>query len=247
MIALLARGKSLKRYAEMNHLFDTVYICGRFHKEIRKIGKNYFKHKKIIHVTCRGPAELRNNYYKKLNVKYIQTASHSIEKQFCTRHGKQHSERYPKNIDLRAVPKKMRDRGFPPLECRVIEKFCNKFDDYKKLSIFLEETMPKEIEINGKKTRRSRRWPTTGIFALDLILNEKPDKVYIFGLDLYTGVSFTNYKNMGEEYHTPIDDATTRLAFYHLRQLVEEFPVVEFKSVSKSKKFNFNLPNWSLI
>ena len=248
MIALLGRGKSLKRYAKMSHLFDMVYVCGRFHKEIRKIGLEHFKHKDIIHVTCRGAAELKNNYYNRLNVKYVQTASHSIEKQFCKKNGKKHSKRYPKNIELRKVPDSLKKRGFPPLECRDIEKLCNKFNNYKELCDFLEKTMKKEIKINSKKVRRTRRWPTTGIFGVDLVLNENSVKnIYLFGLDLYTELSFVNYKTRGEEFYTEIDDPTTRLSFYHLNQLVMEFPSVNFFSVSKSKKFDLNLPNWNII
>ena len=71
MIALLCRGVSLKRYAKMSDMFDKVYICGRFYKEIRKLGKNHFKDKKIIHVVGRGQSQLRNNYYRKLNIKYV--------------------------------------------------------------------------------------------------------------------------------------------------------------------------------
>jgi len=246
-IAVLGRGESLNRYKGMSHLFNKIYICGRFHKEIKKIGVKYFKDKEIIHVTCRGGPPLRNDYYDKLNVKHIQTATHSIKKEFCTRNGKQHSKKFPKDMELKIVPICMADRGYPPLPCDVIEKFCNKFDNYKDLCIFLENKMPKEIKKSGKDSRRTRYWPTTGIFATDLALNENNENIYLFGLDLYTNLSFAMYKTIGDEFHTAIETSRTRLAFYHLIQMVKEFSTIEFYSVSQSKKFKFNYDNWHLI
>ena len=42
IIAVLGRGKSLKRYKKFSNLFDKIYICGTFRREIDKIGKKYF-------------------------------------------------------------------------------------------------------------------------------------------------------------------------------------------------------------
>ena len=247
-IAVLGRGKSLKRYKKFSSLFDKIYICGRFHKEIKKIGENHFKDKEIIHVAARTSSPLRNNYYNKLNVKHVQTACHSIEKEFCTSNGKQLKNKYPKDIKLEVVPECMKKRGYPPLSCDIIENFCNKFDNYKKLCIFLEKKMIDKIKESGKDSRRTRYWPTTGVFAVDLALSENNiDKIYLFGVDLYTTITLVIYKTICDEFLTPIETQRTRLAFYHITQLVKEFPFVEFYSVSISKKFDFGFENWNLI
>lgn len=248
MIAVLGRGNSLKKYAKMSYLFDTLYICGRFHKEIKKIGVEHFKQKRIIHVVSRGPCQLESNYYNILSVKYIQTASHSIKKQFCKEDGKKHSKRYPKNMELRKTPSYMRKRGYPPLSCDVIEKFSRYFNDYKDLCIFLEKQLPKKIKQQGESARRTRYWPTTGVYGVDLALNKKKiNKIYLFGIDLYTTLTYSIYRTLGEEFSTSIDTGRTRLGIYHVSQLVKEFSSVEFFSVTKSKKFNFKYNNWHLI
>lgn len=247
-IAVLGRGKSLKRYKKFSNLFDKIYICGRFHKEIKKIGENHFKSKEIIHVAARTSSSLRNDYYNKLNIKYVQTACHSIKKEFCTSNGKQLKNKYPKNIKLKIVPECMKNRGYPPLSCDIIETFCDKFDRYKELCSFIEKKMVDKIKKYGKNSRRTRYWPTIGVFAVDLALNENNiNKIYLFGMDFYTTVTFVMYKTICDEFLTPIDTQRTRLAFYHMVQLIKEFPLVEFYSVSKDKKFDFGFKNWNLI
>lgn len=243
-IAVLGRGESLKHYKKYSHMFDKIYLVARFNKEISKIGLEYFKKKKVIHVAARGSHALK--YYNKLNIKHVQTACHSIKKEFCTAGGKHHKDKYPKNVELKIVPECMENRGYPPLHCDIIEKCCSRFDSYKTLCSFLEQTMPLEIKKASKTSRRTRYWPTTGIFALDVALTEnRLDKIYLFGLDLYTTLSYIVYKTC--EFDSPIDTPRTRLAFYHMRQLVQEFSEVNFYCASKAKKFKFNYPNWHLI
>jgi len=246
MIAILGRGKSLKQYAKYSYLFDKIYICGRFHKEIKKIGKFHFQNKKIIHVSARTSDPLRNNYYKKLNVEYVQTFCHSLD-QFCTSYGKSHIDKYPKFVKIKTLPKCMDKRGYPPLDFRILEKFSRKFDDYKKLCQFLENKMNDKIKKNVKKVRRTRYWPTVGIFAVDLSLNENELKeIYLFGIDIYSTLSYVQY-NTQEYLSTENKNPLAKLATYHLYQIAKEFPNIKFYSVSKAKKFNFDLTNWNLI
>lgn len=248
MIALLCRGMSLKRYKDMSHMFSKVYLCGRFYKEIRKIGKEHFVGKEIIHVVGRGQSQLRNNYYKKLKVKYVQTTSHSIKKQFCKDDGRSHRDKYPMGIEVRKVPTSLKGRGFPPLSFEVLNRYAGGFNDYKDMCSFLEQSMPKEIKKVAIETRRTRFWPTTGLFGLDLVLNTNDiDKIYIFGLDLYTTLTYARYKSMAEEFTTTIRSDRTELCFYHLKQLIKEFPLVEFCSAAYTNEFKFNFSNWRLI
>jgi hypothetical protein len=66
-------------------------------------------------------------------------------------------------------------------------------------------------------------------------------------MDLYTTITFVMYKTICDEFLTPIETQRTKLAFYHMVQLVKEFSSVEFYSVSKGKKFEFCFKNWNLI
>jgi hypothetical protein len=247
-IAVLGRGSSVKKYKKYSHLFNKVYVTGRFYKEIKKIGIEHFKGKEIIHVVCRGTVPFRNNYYNILNIKSVQTSCHSIKKQFCKADGKQHSNKYPKDMEIKPVPNCMVKRGYPPLSCNTIERYCNKFDNYKNLCDYLEEEFSEEIKKYSKESRRTRYWPTSGVYSLDLALNEnKINSIHLFGIDLYTTVSYVMYKSIGEEFSTPIDTGRSRLGIYHVSQLVREFPLIKFYSASKSKKFRFNYSNWYLI
>ena len=245
-IAILGRGISLKEYSNYSHLFKKIYIVGRFYKEIKKIGISHFKDKEIIHVVSRTDRPLRNNYYKKLNIPYIQTPCHSLEKQFKNNKGKDYRIKFPKDIELKKVPSCMKKRGYPPLSGGDIIDFIDKFDNYKKLCIFLEKEFPEKIKRIGKLTRRTRYWPTAGAFCIDLILNEnKLKELYIFGIDNYTTLTHILYKS--HEFTDTYENSGTKMAFYHIKEMVKEFSNIKFYSAAKSKKFKWDLPNWNLI
>ena len=156
-----------------NYPFDKIYISGRFHKEIKKIGKKHFKNKEIIHVAARTSRPLTDGYYKKLNVKYVQTFCHFWD-QFSTSYGKSHIDKYPSLIELKLIPDCMRERGYPPLNYRVLERFCEKFDNYKEMCSFLNKNIPIRIlkrdynksELTGKKewVEKSRVFESFSIF-----------------------------------------------------------------------------------
>lgn len=245
-IAILGRGISLKEYFKYSHLFKKIYIVGRFYKEIKKIGISFFEDKEIIHVVSRTDRALRNNYYEKLNIPYIQTACHDLKKQFRNSKGKDLCKKFPKNIKLKEVPVYMRERGYPPLSGGDIINFIKKFNNYKELCVFLENKFPKKIKTIGRLTRRSRYWPTAGAFCIDLVLNEnKLKELYFFGIDNYTTLTYSFYKDM--EFSDVYENSGTKMAFYHIKEMIKEFPKVQFYSTAKSKKFKWDLHNWNMI
>jgi len=244
-IAVLGRGYSLKKYKKYSHLFEKIYIVGRFYREIEKLGIKHFKNKKIIHVVSRTDTPLKNNLYKKLNVRYVQICFHSL-KQFIDSHGKDLTKKYPKNVKLKALPECVRDRGYPPLPSEDILKYCSEYDNYKDLCKYLQDEFPNEIKKIQKETRRTRYWPTAGLVAIDVALNENDlDKLYLFGIDNYTNITYVLYKL--NEFKKPYINTSTELVFYHIYQLVKEFPNIQFYSSSPSEKFDFDLPNWYLF
>lgn len=245
-IAVLGRGNSLKEYKKYSHLFDKIYISGRFHKEIKKIGKEHFKNKEIIHVVARTSRPLTDKYYKKLNVKYAQTFCHFWD-QFSTSYGKSHIDKYPSFIELKLIPDCMRKRGYPPLNYRVLERFCKKFDNYKEMCSFLNKNMYDDIRKNEKLIRRTRYWPTVGVYALDLALTENKNikEIYIFGIDLYSTDSYSRYKNY--EYDSVQDTPLTKLALYHLFQLVKEYNNIKFYSSCVFEKNKLKYSNWNSL
>jgi len=245
-VAILGRGISLKEYSNYSHLFKKIYIVGRFYKEIKKIGIKHFEGKEIIHVVSRTDRPLRNNYYEKLNIPYIQTPCHNLKKQFRGSNGKDHLKKFPKDVKLKEVPKCMKERGYPPLSGEDIIDFINKFNNYKELCAFLEKEFPKRIKKIGKLTRRTRYWPTAGVFCIDLILNEnKLKNLYLFGLDNYTTLTYILYKS--HEFTDTYENSGTKMAFYHIKEMVKEFSNIQFHSTAKSEKFKWDLPNWNLI
>jgi len=240
-IAVLCRGKSLGEYRNYSHLFEKIYIVARFYKEIKKLGIKHFEDKKIIHVVARTSQPLRYGFYDKLNIPYVQTFCHSLEKEFKSSYGKSHIDKYPKGLPIRIVPPCMRKRGLEPLSAEIIEEYCHDFKSYKKLNAFLKKNKAREISLTK---RRTRYWPTTGVFALDLALTEnKPKEIYLFGLDMYAALTYIQYSQ--QEFRTLMDDNITRLGVYYIKQLVEEYKNVKFYSSSKVLKFD--LPNWNLF
>ena len=97
-----------------------------------------------------------------------------------------------------------------------------------------------------KETRRTRYWPTAGAFCIDLVLNEnKIKELYLFGIDNYTTLTLVLYKQ--QEFTDVYENSGTKMAFYHLKEMIKEFPDIQFYSAAKSKKFKWDFSNWNLI
>ena len=118
-IAILGRGKSLKKYSKFSHLFDKIYIVGTFHKEIRKIGIEHFKDKKIIHVVGRSDWGWRDNLDKKLNIGRVQTMYYpcQLKKNFLKKFS---------DFKISFLPEDMKNRGFPLVSRELIKKYSIK-------------------------------------------------------------------------------------------------------------------------
>jgi len=239
MIAVLGRGKSLKKYKKYSHLFDKIYIVGNFYKEIKKMGEKHFEGKKIVHVVSRTDSPLRNDYYNKLN--FIKITTFYYDKELLD--SKLIKKFKKENIKIEKLPKYMEKRGYPSVSRNIILKYSNKYNNYKELCKFLRKKFPKEIKEGTKDSRRSHYWPTTGIYALDLCLIENmPKSVYIFGIDCFKTLTYVVYNF---DFKAKRDTDATRLMFYHIEELVKEFPSINFYSSSEIIKLNYL--NWSLI
>jgi hypothetical protein len=263
MIAVLGRGKSLKKYKEFSHLFKKVYIVNSFSKEIDKIGKKHLINKDIIHIAARSKLDsLSRKEYKSLNIKKVLTLCHH-RGQFFTGGGKDCSKFYPKWIDLMMVPDCMKNRGFPLAEWDEILNMVKKFDNYKEVVKFLEENPTKVMKKRKISDRATRRWPTSGSYAVDVALNYDNDKgqdIYLFGIDFYKTLSLTRPK---WDYQTTVDDKkpmrvgldkmkdnssgmnSVRVMKYFIGELVREFSDVNFYTACNL--VDYNLKNWSFI
>lgn len=237
-IAVLGRGDSLRRYRKYSHLFDKIYIAGRFRKEVRKLGIKHLKGKKIIHVVARGELPFERLQYKSLNILYSQTQFHSFD-QYVSSKGRDCRRLFPSSMKFKLLPENMRNRGYPVLWPEVIVKHKDEFKDYKKLCRFLEETYKEKIMYRQARHKRIRLWPTLGIFALDLALCvEKPKKIFMFGIDFFDKLTYckygeADYANTNTKVHK---NGMVDLMKYHVEQLIEEFPDIKFYTSSKVLK-----------
>jgi len=238
-IAILGRGMSLKGYHKFSHLFKKIYIVGNFYKEIKKIGIKNFKDKEIIHVVSRTDMPLRNNYYKKLNFTKITTPYYDRELLSSKLIRKFKKE----NLEVEKLPEYMELRGYPSAPRDIILEYSKKYDNYKDLCKFLKKNLSKEIEELTNNSNRSHYWPTTGSYAFDLCLVENaPEKVYMFGIDCFHTLTYSMYNYDFKEHR---DTDATKLMFYHIEELVKEFSSTKFYSYSKVIKLNY--PNWNMI
>jgi len=238
-IAILGRGISLKSYRKFSHLFEKIYIVGNFYKEIKKIGIKHFKDKEIIHVVSRTDRPLRGNLYKKLNFTKIITLYYDKELLSSKLIKKFKKE----NLEIERLPKYMESRGYPSAPRDIILEYSKKYDNYKDLCKFLRNNFSTEIAEGEKNSNRSHYWPTTGIYAFDLCLVENQSKeIYLFGIDCFQTLSYVIYNF---DFKTARNTDATKLMFYHIEELVKEFPSTNFYSSSQIVKLNY--PNWSMI
>jgi hypothetical protein len=244
-IAVLGRGSSLGKFKKFSHLFDTIYIVGNFYKEIKKLGTKHFKNKEIIHLVSRTDRPLRNNYYEKLNIVRIQTMYYPHQLKIIKPGKKNFMEKF-RGFNIKFLPDYMKNRGYPTVSREKIKKYSKKFNNYKEMCIFFEKEYKMEIEDGIKKNNRSRYWPTTGTFALDLALVENnPKNLYIFGIDAYTAVSYVKYNWEPPGLRKDTHSLVSKLMIYHMEELAKEFYKINFNSGSDLIKINCS--NWKII
>ena len=167
------------------------------------------------------------------------------------RKGKGILERF-KKFNIFFLPEFMSKRGFPVLSKEILEKYSRKYNNYKDMCSFLENNFKNEIKKNIVSNRRSRYWPTTGPYAIDMcLMDESPKEIYIFGIDACYEISFIKYKWEESKYewknHKDGRPMTIKekLIVYYIKELVKEFSNTNFYSASKI--IESDCPNWSLI
>lgn len=241
-VAVLGRGGSLKKFRKYSYLFDTLYVVGTLHKEINKLRFEHFKGKEIIHIAGRSDWGWRDDLDKKLNITRVQIMyyPHQLKK----KKGKKSFKERFKDLNISFLPDYMKDRGYPLVSRKKIEKYSKRYDNYKDMCDFLEKEYPDEIKDGIELNNRSRWWPTSGIFAVDLCLVENlPEKIYIFGIDCYETLSYIRYKSW-EPSGLRGDNTEARLMVYHLSELSKEFHDTEFYS---SAPIKIESKNWHSI
>lgn len=136
----------------------------------------------------------------------------------------------------------------------------SKYPGFKLFSM-LERGLPTSLsweEIDWMLLRREplpatekRKWPTTGVFAIDLILHcYHPMEIYLFGFDFY-GNGFDSYfVEIRKSYQTPESASVMKL---YMEYLVGEFPEIQFRTADPSvlditgcqgPPYPSGLPNW---
>ncbi len=243
-VAVLARGSSLGKFKKHSDLFKTIYIVGNFYKEIKRIGVKHFENKKIIFIPSRTDRPLRNDYHKKLDIIRIQTMYYPHQL-ISKKKGKQGLIDKFKGFKLEFLPDYMKNRGYPVIDREIINSYMKKYTNYKAMCLFLENNFVKEIKKGVKDNRRSRYWPTTGLYALDICLVEQnPDEIYLFGIDCYQyktlSYSKYNWENKKRDH-----SIVKKIMLYHMEQLAKEFSFTKF--YTSCDKIDFNVSNWNLI
>ena len=229
MIAVLGRGASLDKFRDHHHKFKDIILVNNFNKEIKTLGLDLFVGKNIIHVVGRGKNSLKDNLYKKLNIKSVQSNCFSL-KNFHSR------SRY--KIDIKCLPKEMECRGFPCLGWDLILSHINKSISIGSLRAFLELKYKKDIVVNQKKSRSLRSFPTTGILAIDYsLVIKRPRNIYLFGFDFYD----KKYMIKDNASYQNGDWSKARAMKYYLSELVHEFTDTNFYC---SSGFVVNSKRW---
>ena len=77
-IAILCRGGSVGEFRNYSHLFDKVYIAGRFRREMRKVGKKHFRNKEVVHAAARRELSFLKEQYEMFGKTYCQIPFHSF-------------------------------------------------------------------------------------------------------------------------------------------------------------------------
>lgn len=245
-VAVLGRGKSLGRFKDYSHLFDTVYMVGTIYKEVRKIGVKHFQNKKITHLVGRSDWGWRGGVEKKLNIIRVHMPYYPHE--LPTKKGKKsYAEKY-KNFKLEFLPEIMENRGYPVAPREAILKYSAKYGR-EELCKYLEENFKKEIADEVKKSLRSRYWPTTGSYAIELALRENnPKELYLFGIDIFKTDSFIKYSWEPKGLRLKVDKnmpVVAKLMTYNLKELVKEFQSTQF--LSSYDTIDGDYPNWRVL
>jgi len=236
MIAVLGRGKSLKKYKKFSDLFDTVYLCNSFKKEIEYLGKKHFKNKIVIQVVGRASVQLKDSQYKKLRIKKVYTNCYDIKK-FKTGSGKNLVEKFPSYVNLKEVPFYMRKRAYPWMDWKIIAKHIDNFNKQDDIISFLKK---KYSDKDKDEHTFPGTWPTCGNYALDLALNQNKniDSIYLFGLDFYKKGYLTPWKR---DRNTISSKYKEKVMISHIKYLIKEFFNVNF--YFSSREINIDFPN----
>ena len=229
MIAILGRGSSLSKYVYHYQLIDKIYIVNNFNKEIDILGIDKFKGKEIINVMGRGPNELTLSNYKQLNVKHVQFNRMDISEI-------KNKSKIP--VPIKPLPSSLLKKGFPPLDWNIYLDNKDKFENCEDMCQHIETEFSKKIRKNIRKSKCHRAWPTTGILAIDLAIEENEvEELYLFGFDLYSD-HYMIKKN--SDYQNKDWDKSKMMLFY-IENICKKYDFIRFYN---SSKVSLSENNW---
>jgi len=226
--AVLGRGSSLTKYLDYYENISKIYLVNNFNDELRILGLDKFKEKKVVHVVGRGPNQLSKKVYKKLG----------MNKVVCNAFDSSNFQgNYP--VKIKYLDEKMRKRGYPSVGMENIQANMDKFDSYKKLIKFLQQEI-KEGKLKEKHKSR-RGWPTTSFVAIDFcLIKDQPKHLYLFGIDFYR----TKYLTKDNAEYQDENWYKSKAMLGHLRYIVKEYDKVQFYS---SYHLDWDFLNWNNI
>lgn len=197
-IAVLGRGKSLKRYKALG--YDKLYLVNDMTEEVKRIRLTLFDAKEIIHVCGRkGATVMTGDTYHNLGINRIVVNAISLNH---IENIKRHKQNHKLNLEIRSAA--MAKRGYPPI-------------GWSKLL--------RGVKSAAKKSTNGNCWPTTGLFAIDLALTENlPEEIHLWGFDFYKRAYMVKPNRSYQTQRNP----KVKMMYKCLGELIYEYNGVDF-------------------
>ena len=218
--AVLGRGKSLGLWNAIpaKPIFKFIYLVNNCSEEVRRIGLSVEDYDHLDHVCGRkGATILDKDVYEDLCVGWVRVNALGYQK---IENVKRMLQRFPIELMASSRPNCMLDRGYPPI-------------GWKKLLKGVTEAAPKSDNGNC--------WPTTGLYAIDLMLTAyRPSELWLFGFDFYS----QSYMIKPNRSYQTQKNPKVKMMYVYLQKLVDEFKDTQFYSASD---LGMKGDNWHLI
>jgi hypothetical protein len=210
-IAVIGRGETLIKFNQVEKDFDRIFIVNHFSEEMDLLGDLVFKNSEIIHVVGRGPNNMPINNYKRLNIRYVQANQFSI----TDFNGQE--KNYP--IEVKTLSNSMRDRGLP--------------EGY-------DFSIGENIEYDALLKGGKRSWPTTGVMAIDLAIDQGANEIWLFGIDCYR----KDYAVKKNNKYQNSNWGKSKAMIWYIGYIVKSNPNIRFHT---SSDISYKYSNWEKI
>jgi len=218
--AVLGRGRSLGLWNAIpaKPIFKFLYLVNNCSEEVRRIGLSVSDADHIDHVCGRkGATIMEPEVYKNLCIDWVRVNALGEKR---IENIKRMLQFIPTETMISTRPNAMMDRGYPPI-------------GWKKLL--------KGVTSAAPKSKNGNCWPTTGLYAIDLMLTcYRPSELWLFGFDFY-GKDYLIKPN--RVYQTQ-KNPKVKMMYVYLQKMVDELPNTQFYSASS---LGIKGDNWHVL